>query len=187
MISEWPGDDESGAHAVHGENALEKVTTRSEGTTPSDETPPVRSCAPCRPQSLDGQAKVIGKDRSSQQHEGGMVVERGAEALDRRCEGERVSAPMVACLPGTTNSVIAAMLKRRCTAALLADFDDRSDGRVSRQPHIHLRSWPGCPTLVGVQISTAQAWDEIFRCGPLVQVNCEMSLDIQSAAPWPAH
>jgi hypothetical protein len=84
--------------------------------------------------------KLLAGPAFPQQHEGGVIVGARSRGADRRREGQRAVGPTRGVPTGATNSAIAALLKSRYDRArpCSADFDDRSDGRVSRQPRIHL-------------------------------------------------
>jgi hypothetical protein len=69
-----------------------------------------------------------------------VIVGARIRGADRRREVQRAVGPTRGMPTGATNSATAALLKSRYHRArpCSADFDDRSDGRVSRQPRIHL-------------------------------------------------
>jgi hypothetical protein len=136
----------------------EKVTSRSEGTTP----PVVRRNAT----SAIVRTHVVGNPSMPsesywqgpafpQQHKGGVIVGARSRGADRRREGQRAVGATRGVPTGATNSAIAALLKSRYDRArpCSADFDDRSDGRVFPPATYSPHSRAGCPARVGVPIA----------------------------------
>jgi hypothetical protein len=103
-----------------------------------------------------------------------VIVGARSRGADRRREGQRAVGATRGVPTGATNSAIAALLKSRYDRArpCSADFDDRSDGRVSAS-HVFTSFTSEVPSSSrSPNRSTAKGSDEICGCDwPLASMN----------------
>jgi hypothetical protein len=187
MISGWSGDDEV---LPTPSTARDRRRRRSPPGRKNDSTgrPTKRHrchrAHPRRRQSVDGQQKVMGKERLCRcQCNDGLLVGASRRALIDAARVNELSAPLAASLPGTMNSVINAEAKVRPGVALLAVRRDRSDRRVSRQPRNHLVPERSAQLESESQSQDSKRSDEICRCGwPPAPVTVVVASDYPP--PW---
>jgi hypothetical protein len=121
----------------------ERLTSRSEGTTP----PVVRRnatsaivCTHVVGNLSMANRKLLAGPAFPQQHEGGVIVGARIRGADRRREGQRAVGPTRGVPTGATNSAIAALLKSRYDRArpCWPTSTTVPTAEFSRQPRIHL-------------------------------------------------